>query len=286
MIIDVLKDAGLDSVKLLPFLFATYMLMEYLEHKKVLTAGKLAGFSKKAGPLFGGLFGVFPQCGFSAAASSMYAGRVITMGTLIAVYLSTSDEMLPMFLSSDARLSLLIAVLAGKAAIGILMGFAVDIIYRKLHKNEETKADIHAMCEHEHCNCEDGILKSAARHTIKIFLFVLIISIGINLVVELVGEESLRSFFTSVPVLGQTVSALVGLIPNCAASVIITKLYLENVISIGVMMSGLLVGAGVGLLVLFRLNHNKKDSLKITGILWVTGIFWGVIIDLVLGILR
>ncbi len=280
MILDVLMDAGLDSVKLLPFLFATYLLMEYLEHKNVLTAGKLAGFSKKAGPFFGGLFGIFPQCGFSAAASSLYAGRVITVGTLFAVYLSTSDEMLPVFLSSDMKMSLLVAILAGKAAIGIFMGFMVDIVYRKLHGNEEVIADIHAVCEHEHCHCEDGVLKSAIRHTVRIFIFVLVISIGINFAVELVGEDSLRSFFTSVPVLGQIVSAVVGLIPNCAASVLITKLYLENVISTGAMMSGLLVGAGVGLLVLFRLNTDKKDSLKITGLLLVMGIVWGVIIDL------
>lgn len=269
-----------DSVKLLPFLFLTYLFMELLEHT---TGGKVQNKIRnagKVGPLWGGLLGIMPQCGFSAAASSLYAGRVITVGTLLAVFLSTSDEMLPIFISEAVAPATIFKILGAKVCIAIISGFLAEMVYVNVFKKKEKDMDIHVVCEEEHCSCEDGVLKSALKHTLKIFVYILLITFILTLVIEMIGEDHLAVVFQNIPVVGEMIAALVGLIPNCASSVVITELYLSGIIGAGAMMSGLLVNAGVGLLVLFRLNRNWKQNAGIMAALYGFGVVWGVIIEL------
>ena len=284
--IEIIKDTLIDALKILPFLFVTYLIMESLEHKTGNKTKQLVKKSGKLGPLFGSILGIFPQCGFSAVAASLYAGRVITLGTLIAVFLSTSDEMLPILISESAPIELIVKVLAIKLIIGIIAGFIVDIlhmlIFKKLKKEENDEDAIEDMCEHEHCDCEHGIVKSAIKHTINILAFIIIITFLINRIIYFIGEDNISNAIAQVPIAGILVSALIGFIPNCAGSVIITELYLSNLISLGSMLAGLLVGSGIGILVLFRTNKNVKDNLKIMGILYVISIMSGFIIDLIL----
>ena len=299
----IIEHSILDSIILVPFLFLTYLAMEYLEHKAGDKTARLVRKAGKWGPLIGGVAGVVPQCGFSAAASNLYAGRVISVGTLLAIYLSTSDEMLPILISERQSAALIIQILAMKAVIGIIAGFIVDAVMRGRgmghgshkghehgehhhgehghhHGDEESPYHIHEMCEHEHCNCEkDGVFLSAVKHTLQITVFILLITFALNLVLHFVGEDALANLILDRPVLGPVLAGIVGLIPNCAASVVITQLYLEGVIGMGSMMSGLLVGAGVGLVVLFRVNHHKAENLKITGLLYGIGVVVGIVIE-------
>ena len=234
----------------------------------------------KVGPLWGGLLGIMPQCGFSAAAASLYAGRVITVGTLLAVFLSTSDEMLPIFISEAVAPATIFKILGAKVCIAIISGFLAELVYVNVFKKKEKDMDIHVVCEEEHCSCEDGVLKSALKHTLKIFVYILLITFMLTFVIELIGEDQLAVVFQDIPVVGEMIAALVGLIPNCASSVVITELYLSGIIGAGAMMSGLLVNAGVGLLVLFRLNRDWKQNAGIMAALYGFGVVWGVIIEL------
>lgn len=277
--LDILLDTILDSVKLLPFLFLTYLLMETLEHH---TGGKVQNRIRTAGkfgPVWGGLLGVVPQCGFSAAASSLYAGRVITLGTLMAIYLSTSDEMLPILISESVSAGTILKILGAKVVIAVISGLLIEMLYVSVLKKQEKDMDIHVVCEEEHCHCEDGILVSALKHTLKIFFYIFLISLVLNGIIGMIGEEALAGVFSGLPVVGEAVAALVGLIPNCASSVVITELYLDGIIGAGAMMSGLLVNAGVGLLILFRLNRNAKQNAGIIAVLYGLGVFWGVLIE-------
>lgn len=276
---DILFDTVLDSIKILPFLFFTYLLMEFLEHNTGNKARERIRHAGQFGPLWGGLLGIVPQCGFSTAASSLYAGRVITVGTLLAVFLSTSDEMLPIMISEAVPLPVMAKILAAKAVIAIISGMAVEFFYVKLLKRREEEMDIHVVCEEEHCRCEDGILKSAVKHTVKILFYILLISLVLNLMIGIIGNDTLESLFVGVPVVGELVAALVGLVPNCASSVVITQLYLDGIIGAGEMMSGLLVNAGVGILVLLRLNRDRKQNAGIIAALYGIGVFWGVVIE-------
>lgn len=269
----------LDCLKLVPFLFLTYLLMEYLEHK---TGQKLQKSIQKAGrfgPLIGGILGAVPQCGFSAAASGFYAGKVITPGTLLAVFLSTSDEMLPVMISERAGTGLILKILFLKVVIGAAAGFLVDLfVYRK----EEKEPDhIHEICEKEHCHCEKGIFHSALLHTAQITGFIILITFGFNLVLEAADAGFWQNFLQTRPILGSVLAGLVGLIPNCAASVAITQLYLQGVISFGAMMAGLLTGAGAGLLVLFRANHNRKENVRILLLLYGIGVLAGSVMEFI-----
>ena len=277
---EVLLDSIIEFLKLLPFLFLTYLFMEFLEHRageKMENAIRRAGH---VGPFFGGLLGVVPQCGFSAAASGLYAGRIISMGTLIAVYLSTSDEMLPILIAEGARASLILKLLLIKLLIGMLAGFLIDLFLHLSGEKKDEHEHIHELCEHEGCHCEEGVLRSAVHHTLHISLFLLLIMLCLNTGIFFLGEERLATVFSGVPVLGHLLSALVGLIPNCASSILITKLYLEGVISAGCMLSGLLVGSGVGLLVLFRLSRKKREAVVILLLLYAIGALAGILLDL------
>ena len=277
----VLEHTLIDTIKLLPFLFLAYLVIEYIEQKagnKTTHVIKKAG---KLGPVLGGVLGIVPQCGFSAAASNLYAGRIITMGTLIAIFLSTSDEMLPILISEAVPAGTILTILAIKLGIAIAVGMLVDLIFRK-KKLEDSKEEIHKLCDEEHCHCEEsGIFKSSLIHTLQIFAYILVISFVLNLIIHYVGEENIAGLVLNVPVVGPLISSLVGLIPNCASSVILTQLYLENIISMGSMIAGLLVNSGIGILVLFRVNKNKKENFTILGMLYLVGAISGIILDLI-----
>lgn len=285
LIIDSLMDAVLDTVKLIPFLLITYIIMEYMESRTEEKSARLLEKSGRYGPIAGAAVGAVPQCGFSAAAASLYSGGVISIGTLLAVFLSTSDEMLPIFISEAVPAATIFRILLAKVVIGLVTGLGFDAILRRTRYKYKTEKRIHDLCEQEHCGCEEdegsiaGILKSALVHTLHITVFILIISFFITLVVEGAGEEAIAGILTGKPVLGVFIAGIIGLIPNCAASIMITQLYLENLLSAGQMMAGLLVGAGVGLLVLFRTNRHLKENIKIAVILYGFGVFWGLIME-------
>ena len=278
--LEIIEDTLIDSIKLLPFLFLTYLLMEYIEHKTKEKTKETIKKSGKFGPLIGGVLGIVPQCGFSVSATNLYAARVITLGTLIAVYLSTSDEMLPIFISEAVPISTILKILGIKLLIGVVAGFIIDIVIRFVKKEKQEEEKIVDLCEREHCHCENGIIKSALKHTVNIFIFIVIITFIINLVIYFIGEDTIAGFLRNQPILGPIIAGIIGLIPNCASSVILTQMYLENVISAATMISGLLVGAGVGLAVLFKTNKGIKQNLKITALLYVIGVLSGIVIGL------
>lgn len=278
--IDVIIDALLDVLKLIPFLLLTYFAMEYLEHKtsvKSMIAIQKAG---NFGPVIGGLLGSVPQCGFSAAASSLYAGKVISLGTLLAIYLSTSDEMLPIMISEQVPAKSIFIVLAIKVGIGIFWGLLTDFVFFR-NENAHEHINIHGMCEEEHCNCNKGILGSAIKHTAKISGFILFVTIALNVLLELIGEDKLSGLILNQKIAGPFISALIGLIPNCAASVVITELYLEGAMDFGSLIAGLLAGAGIGWLILLRTSNNAKKTFKVIGLLYVFGAFSGLVLNLI-----
>lgn len=275
--LDIIMDTLIDVLKLIPFLFVTFLLLELFEHRfnhktqeKVIKAGKL-------GPLFGSLLGVLPQCGFSTMATNMYAARVISLGSLFAIYLSTSDEMLPIMISEQVAPTEIIKILLFKVIIGMVCGFVIDLVYRK--KEKEHIKDI---CEEGNCHCEKGILRSSIKHTLNIIVFILIINFILNMGMEYLGEEYLSKLFLKDSFFGPFVSSLVGLIPNCGASVMITELYLSETISFGSCIAGLLTGSGVGLLILFKVNHNLKENISIITTLYLIGVISGIIINIIL----
>lgn len=278
---DAILDSVIDTVKLIPFLLITYVIMEFIEHKTRHKTKNAVSKSGHFGPLIGGLLGVVPQCGFSAAASSLYSARIITLGTLIAVFLSTSDEMLPILISEAVDIKIILAILGIKLIIAILIGFIIDLFFRKKFETAETEPEIKDLCDHEHCDCEHGIFKSAIKHTINITLYIFIISLVLNIIIYFIGEDNLAHILNSTPVLGPIIASLVGLIPNCASSVIITQLYLSNVLNFATLVAGLLVNTGVGLLVLFRTNKDVKENIKITALLFIIGAISGIIFDLI-----
>ncbi len=280
MLLDAITDTLTDSIKLLPFLFITYLAMEYIEHKTGSRLEQIMRKSGKWGTVLGSVLGVIPQCGFSTAASNLYAGRIITLGTLFAVFLSTSDEMLPILISEQVNGVIIVKIITVKVIIGMCAGLIIDFIVRKRKGNAPEKLRIEQMCDHHHCHCHEGkIFKSAFSHTFQVFFFIVLISFLLNLAIGFAGEDKLAAFICTRPLLGPFLAGLVGLIPNCASSVILTQLYLEGVLGAGAMIAGLLAGSGVGLLVLFKVNDDLKENIKITLMLYAIGVISGVLIE-------
>lgn len=276
---EILLDTLIDGLKLLPFLLVTFFIMEYIEHKfskkskdKIVKAGKI-------GPLIGSLLGAVPQCGFSVMATNLYATRIITVGTLISIYLSTSDEMLPILLSEKANIKVIISILLIKIIIGMLFGFIIDLIIRK--KDDGKTYEIKDFCLEEHCDCEHGIIKSSIKHTFSILIFIVTITFILNIAMYYLGEEYISKLFLKDNIFSPFISSLIGLIPNCGASVILTELYLNNCLSLASCISGLLTGSGVALLVLFKVNKNRKDNFKILITLYLIGVFCGVLLEII-----
>lgn len=279
--IDSILDGVIDTLKLLPYLLITFLIIELIEHKFSKKNQKILMKNKKYGPAVGGILGALPQCGFSSMAANLFSARVITMGTLVAVFLSTSDEMLPIMISERANMIILIRIISFKVIVGIIIGFVIDLIYRNKESNKETK--IKELCEHDHCSCEKhNIFVSSIHHTLKTGFFILVANLLINLIIYKTGEENLSNLLLSHNVLTYFLSSIVGLIPNCAGSVIISELYLSNLISVGTMLAGLLTGSGLGILLLFKANKNLKENIIITSIIYLVGVILGIIVDLII----
>ena len=354
LLIDILLDAGKDTLSLVPFLLVTYLALETLEH---VAGDSVNGTIKRAGaagPVVGSLLGMVPQCGFSAMAATLYAGRVVTLGTLVAVFLSTSDEMLPLLLAEQVPLQTMVMLLASKALIALVTGFIVDAAIRGLRRNARAHAairrtvlgtaanpahvncahddhtggdiidevaeagvsadHIHELCERDHCGCdedEDGhdyshdhgqvgehehhhghshdhshegapvlsIIRSAISHTIQVSVFIFLVTLILVAVLETFGESAIEQFLRGNETLAILGSALVGLIPNCSASVVITQLYLEGALQLAPMLAGTLISAGVGYLVLFRTNRSARENVVFLIMMYVIGAGWGLVLS-------
>lgn len=346
LLIDILLDAGKDTLSLVPFLLVTYLALETLEHvagDRVNGAIKRAG---AAGPVVGSLLGMVPQCGFSAMAATLYAGRVVTLGTLVAVFLSTSDEMLPLLLAEQVPMQTMAMLLASKALIALVTGFIVDAAIRGLRRNARAHAairrtvlgtaanpthvncahddhsggdiidevaeagvsadHIHELCERDHCGCDEdedehghghgyehghehghshegtpllAIIRSAISHTVQVSVFIFLVTLILVAVLETFGESAIEQFLRGNETLAVLGSALVGLIPNCSASVVITQLYLEGALQLAPMLAGTLISAGVGYLVLFRTNRSARENAVFLIMMYVIGAGWGLILS-------
>lgn len=275
---EVILDTIVDSLKLIPFLLVAFLIIELLEHKLNNKTKNIITKSKKIGPIIGSLLGVIPQCGFSVMATNLYITRIITLGTLISIYLSTSDEMLIIMISEKVEISLILKILLIKIFFGIVYGLIIDKIINKKKKDKETNYEL---CDEEHCDCNHSILLSAIKHTLHITLFIFIITLIINAIFTLLGDNYLSKLLLNNSILSPFITSLIGLIPNCAASVILTELYLNSTISLGALIGGLLTSSGSSLLVLIKNNKNQKENLSIILLLYALGVLSGIIIELI-----
>ena len=275
---EILIDTILDSIKLIPFLLLAFLIIELIEHKLNNKTEKIITKSKKIGPIIGSILGAIPQCGFSVMATNLYITRIITLGTLISIYLSTSDEMLIIMISEKVPIILIIKILIIKIFFGILYGIIIDIILSKKKQDNKTNYEL---CDKDNCNCNHSIILSAIKHTLHITLFIFIITLIINTIFTLLGEKYLSKILLTNNILSPLITSLIGLIPNCAASVILTELYLNKAISLGALIGGLLTSSGSSLIILLKNNKNKKENITIILLLYSLGAISGIIIELI-----
>ena len=286
-----IADAALDGLKdglwSVPVLFVAYLLMELLERSRRFNESILHGYSRKAGPALGGILGIVPQCGISGAAATLFSTGSISVGTMLAVFFATSDEMLPIMLShltgSDSSLSIssIVLIVLAKAAAGIVLGYLADLI---LHRFIRSQKDIHSFCEREHCSCDEeegNVFVSALKHTLKIAVMLIVVNFALNLLFSFIGVEKLSGTVLNQPILGELIAGLFGLIPNCSVSVVITESYLSGVLGLGSLFAGLLSNAGIGLLVLVRTNKNQKENLAVIGVLYGLSVAAGIAVGLI-----
>lgn len=290
LFLEVLEESLVDTGKMLPFLFAAYLFIEYVERRHGERIETLLAGGGRWGAIPGAVLGCVPQCGFSAVASNFYASRVITLGTLMAVYLATSDEAIPLLLSMPGYWDKLALLLAIKVVYALAVGFALDFLLRGLlpkslrggYTGRADEVDCHE--DHGEGEAEQPIWRAALRHTLEIFVFILLFSLAFGFIVESVGHEAFAAVLGRMGFFQPVVAALVGLIPNCAASVLLTQLYLEGALRFSSLMAGLCTGAGVGLAVLWRANPSWKQNLFITGLLWAAGAAVGVGMQIVVAL--
>lgn len=299
-VVDVVIDALKDTAELIPFLFVTYVaisLLDLFASDKTTAAIQRAGH---AGPLIGGVLGVVPQCGFSAMGASLYADRIVSLGTFVAVILSTSDEMLPLLLAEHVEVGLLARILVTKAVLGVILGFATDLVLRAVlgrtslagvdesDAGEEQDEDAEFDPSAYSCDCGCGepltrgqtawwVVVNSAYRTFQVVVFIFVVSVLLNALIALVGEDALASFLSGNAVVATLVSGLVGLVPNCAASVVLTQLYIDGVLGFAPMIAGTLVAGGAGYLVLFRMNGNMRENVAIVGIVYALGVCVGLV---------
>ena len=273
--LEVIQDTLLDTIKLLPFLFVAFLIIEFIEHKLSNKQENIISKSGKLGPIVGALLGAVPQCGFSVLATNLYVTRIISLGSLISIYLSTSDELIPLMISHNAPLMKILSIVSIKVVIGIISGFLIDLFIRKT-----TKSDF-VLCEDEDCDCDHSIIKSSLIHTLKIAFFILIITFLINILFHYADLSFLESALKNNKILTPFIASLIGLIPNCASSVMISELYLNNLISLGTTLSGLLTGSGVAIMVLVRKNKNIFENLFIIGLIYIIGVIWGLLFNFI-----
>ena len=273
--LEVIQDTLLDTIKLLPFLFVAFLIIEFIEHKLSNKQENIISKSGKLGPIVGALLGAVPQCGFSVLATNLYVTRIISLGSLISIYLSTSDELIPLMISHNAPITKILSIVSIKVVIGIISGFLIDLFIRKT-----TKSDF-VLCEDEDCDCDHSIIKSSLIHTLKIAFFILIITFLINILLHFAEISILESALKNNKILTPYIASLIGLIPNCASSVMISELYLNNLISLGTTLSGLLTGSGVAIMVLVRKNKNISENLFIIGLIYIIGVIWGLLFNFI-----
>lgn len=279
-IFDVLFDAVLDTFKMLPFLFLAFLIIEFLEHKAQDKIKALFTRAGSAGPAVATILGCIPQCGFSVMSANLYSSGIITLGTLIAVFLSTSDEAIILLATAHNGGFEIFKLLVTKIVIAFICGYIIYFIEKKKHKPHHHHS--HDLCEHDHCGCEEngGILRPALIHTVKVFGFLLLFTIIIDLAVAIIGTDALSHLLLSESVFQPLLSAVIGFIPNCASSVLLTQLYIEGTLSFGSLIAGLCTNAGAGMLILFRDKSKIKESLKILVILYACAVIPGVILHL------
>ena len=268
----------IDSLKILPFLFIAFVIIEVIEHKFSKKNKSIISNSGKFGPIIGAFLGLVPQCGFSVFATNLYVTRILSLGTLISIYLATSDEMLPILISHNVSATIILKILTLKFVIGLIFGFLIDLFLRK---SNNSKLD-YSICKDEHCHCEEGVILSSIKHTFHIFIFIFLVNFILTLVIDVFESNILSSILFKDSYFGPFIISLIGLIPNCASSVIITELFLNNAISFGAMMSGLLANSGVALLVLFKSNKNIKENIMILGLLYGISVISGLIIMIIM----
>lgn len=273
--LEVIQDTLLDTIKLLPFLFVAFLIIEFIEHKLSNKQENIISKSGKLGPIVGALLGAVPQCGFSVLATNLYVTRIISLGSLISIYLSTSDELIPLMISHNAPITKILSIVSIKVVIGMISGFLIDLLIRKT-----TKSDF-VLCEDEDCDCDHSIIKSSLIHTLKIAFFILIITFLINILFHFVDLSFLESALKNNKILTPFIASLIGLIPNCASSVMISELYLNNLISLGTTLSGLLTGSGVAIMVLVRKNKNISENLFVIGLIYFIGVIWGLLFNFI-----
>lgn len=272
---DVILDAIIDSLKILPFLFIAFLIIEFFEHKLSKKTEETIKKAGKLGPLIGSVLGAIPQCGFSVLATNLYITRIISLGTLIAVYLSTSDEMLPILIAERAPLNTILLIVLTKVIIGLVCGFIIDVLISK--ENPEKHFEI---CQHDHCDCEHNIALSALKHTLKTLGFIFIITFALNAAFHYIGEDNIKHIFDKTNFFTPFIAALIGLIPNCGSSIILTELYLANILPLSSALAGLLANSGVAILILFKSNKNTKENIKIVSILYLISIITGLLLKI------
>lgn len=275
--LEIILDTLFDTLKLIPFLFVAFLIMEYIEHKLKNKGKEKLNKAGKFGPFIGSILGAVPQCGFSVMATNLYATRIISIGTLISIYLSTSDEMLPILVSKGASISTILIILLTKVIVGMIAGFLIDLFFMNKNKNLEIKD----FCEENHCDCEHSLVKSTVKHTINIAFFILVFSFILHLGLHYLGEDKIGALLLKDSLFSPFISSLIGLIPNCASSVIITELYLNGTLSFASCIAGLLTGSGVALAVLFKINKNLIENFQIILTLYLIGSLSGVIIEII-----
>ncbi len=272
---EIILDTIFDCLKILPFLFIAFLIIEFFEHKlshKTEITIKKAG---KFGPLIGSILGALPQCGFSVLATNLYITRIISLGTLIAIYLSTSDEMLPILIAEKAPLNNILLLVIIKIIIGLICGFFIDLIVRK----EEPKEHFE-ICKHDHCDCEHGIILSSIKHTLKTLIFIFIITFVLNAAFHYIGENNIKHIFDKKNFFTPFIAGLIGLIPNCGSSIILTELYISDILPLSSALAGLLANSGVALLILFKSNPDIKENIKIISILYLISVITGLLLKM------
>ena len=288
MLIHVLEHSFIDTLKMLPFLLIAFLLLEFIEHRAGEKTMNILSKSGKAGVLVGSALGLIPQCGFSVIGANFFADRVISLGTVLAIFLSTSDEALVILMSDPTKIKDVLFLLLVKFVIAVVAGYVVDVIFKKLNHEHVN----HHLQEHHDDHCHDGcgcscnspkaFWKNALKRTASVWIFLFIASFGLGLLIELVGEESLSKFLLTNSMFQPFLTGLVGLIPNCAASAIIAQMYIEGALSIGSVISGLCSSAGLGLLVLFRDNKNHKENFIVLALLYFIGVACGTVANFVI----
>lgn len=274
---DIIIDTGADCLKMLPFLFAAFLILEALEHYSGEFTNKVLVKVGAAGPIFGALAGCVPQCGFSVMAANLFAGGVLSPGTLISVFIATSDEAVLILLGNPGRGREIFFLLAVKVVIAVMSGYLTDMFWKSRPEHPKHLEDL---CHDCGCHDHHGIIRPALNHTVKIILYLFLFSGVLNLLTETIGIDKLSAFFLGDTIFQPFIAALIGLIPNCAASVILTQLFLDGVISFASVIAGLCTGAGVGLIVLFKMNSDKKENVKIIVLLYLTAVAAGILLSL------